>query len=98
MKVIWSPAALENAEEISDYIALDNKGAAVQWIEDAFRLTKSLSTDPEIGRVVPELEDLNLRELIFGNYRIIYSIEQSDINIHTVRHFKRLLSARDLGF
>ena len=82
MKVLWSPTAIENAGEISGYIALDNPSAAAKWIDDAFRLTKSLATSPEIGRIVPELEDLNLRELIFGNYRIIYS------SMHAHYHFQ----------
>ncbi len=97
MKIIWSPLAVENAGEISDYIALDSPSAAADWVDELFRKTDALQEQPELGRIVPELEELNLRELIFGNYRIIYSVEQNEIHIHTVRNFKRLLEADDVG-
>ena len=49
---------------------------------------------PEQGRVVPELEQQNIidyRELIQGNYRIIYAIQEHTVIIHTIIDSRRNL-------
>jgi plasmid stabilization system protein ParE len=52
-----------------------------------------LPKQPLSGRVVPELNNENLRELIFRNYRIIYEIiPDKQINILTIHHHARLVS------
>jgi plasmid stabilization system protein ParE len=45
----------------------------------------------EIGRIVPEIRNKQFRELIYGNYRIIYRIEKKQISILTIRHGKQIL-------
>jgi len=51
---------------------------------------KILETQKEIGRVVPELADPNLREIILANYRIIYKIvSKSQVDILTIHHSRR---------
>jgi toxin ParE1/3/4 len=47
---------------------------------------------PEVGRSVPNFNDDKLREIIFGNYRIIYEIKKTSIEILTIWHSKRLLN------
>ncbi|MGZ3874612.1 MAG: type II toxin-antitoxin system RelE/ParE family toxin [Mucilaginibacter sp.] len=48
---------------------------------------------PYLGRVIPELNDKNLREFIFRNYRIIYQkISPDQIHILTIHHHARLIS------
>jgi len=96
MKIIWSPLSLERMEEISDYIAYDNPSAAIKWIDTIFHKVESLPHNPEIGRVVPELELQNIREIISGNYRIIYRCEKSNIRVLTVRNFKQILPVKDM--
>ncbi|MDQ3021191.1 MAG: type II toxin-antitoxin system RelE/ParE family toxin [Bacteroidota bacterium] len=52
---------------------------------------------PKAGRIVPELSDEKIRELIKGNYRIIYRIvNKKKVDIITVHHSKRLLSNNPL--
>lgn len=96
MKIVWSPLALERIEEISDYIAYDNPSAAVKWIDSVMWKVESLPDNPEIGRVVPEIEIQSIRELIFGNYRIIYRYDNKSIHILTVRNFKQILPIEDI--
>ena len=97
MKIIWSPLATDRVTEIADYIARDNIGASVKWIEDIFREVEQLNKFPESGRKVPETERYNIRELIFGNYRIIYRIGAKEISILTVRHFKQILPSEEIS-
>jgi len=91
MKIIWSPLAIDRASEITEYIAQDKPPAAKKWIDTVFSKVSQLKSSPEIGRVVPEIRNDQFRELIYGNYRIIYRIEKKQISILTIRHGKQIL-------
>ena len=91
MKIIWSPLAIERASEIAEYIAQDKPIAAEKWIDTVFYKVESLKSAPEIGRVVPEIRNNQFRELLYGNYRIIYRLEKKQISILTIRHGMQIL-------
>lgn len=88
----WSPLAIGRLKEIAKYIASDNPVAAQRWVHKMFSLVEGLSEFPERGRLVPELNNRMIREIISGNYRIIYKFENREISILTVRHVKQVLS------
>lgn len=91
MKIVWSPLAVERASEIVDYISRDKPLAANNWIDTVFSMVDQLRANPEIGRIVPEINENQFRELIYGNYRIIYHIGIKRISILTIRHGKQIL-------
>jgi toxin ParE1/3/4 len=91
MKIIWSPLAIERASEIAEYISQDKPLAAEKWINTVFTKVEALKSTPEIGRIVPEIRNNQFRELIYGNYRIIYRIEEKHISILTIRHGMQIL-------
>ena len=91
MKIVWSPRAVERAAEIVDYISQDKPLAAKVWINSVFSKVDQLRSNPEIGRIVPEINERPFRELIYGNYRIIYHIGTKKISILTIRHGKQIL-------
>ena len=91
MKIVWSPLAVERASEIVDYIAQDKPMAAGKWIHAIFSKVEQLRSNSEIGRIVPEINERQFRELIYGNYRIVYHIEAKQISILTIRHGKQML-------
>lgn len=88
MRIIWSPLAIDRASDIAYYIAKDKPSAAENWVNTVFSKVEQLASAPEIGRIVPELNDSRFRELIYGNYRIIYRVEKKQISILTIRHGK----------
>lgn len=96
MKIIWSPLGLDRVTDIAEYIANDNPNAAEKWIESIFSKVKNLEKFPSIGRIVPEANRKDIREIIFKNYRIIYRIEAELISILTVRHGKQILPQEDI--
>jgi toxin ParE1/3/4 len=96
MKIIWSPLSIERITEIAKFIAEDKPGAADKWIDSIFSTTEKLIEFPQSGRMVPELDHEEIREIIHGNYRIIYQISSENIEILTVRHGRQLLSETDL--
>ena len=91
MKIIWSPLAIDRASEIAEYIAQEKPSAAEKWINTVFSKVQQLKSSPDIGRVVPEIRNDRFREMIYGNYRIIYRIEKTQISILTIRHGKQIL-------
>ncbi len=96
MKIIWSPLAIDRTTEIAEYIAMDNPPAAKKWIDLIFQEVESLVSSPQMGRVVPEIGSKQIRELIIGNYRIIYRIEKINISILTIRHGKQILPVEEI--
>jgi len=96
MKIIWSPLAIDRATEISEYIARDNPLAATTWVETIFDKVQILKSSPESCRIVPEIQREDIRELIYGNYRIIYRVEKEKISILTVRHGRQILPVDEI--
>ena len=96
MQIIWSPLSIDRATEIARYIAQDNPSAAKKWVETLFGKVQQLKSSPQSGRVVPETHSEDIRELLYGNYRIIYRLEEKKISILTVRHGKQILPTEDI--
>ncbi|KAA6330665.1 hypothetical protein EZS27_020658 [termite gut metagenome] len=84
--------ARHNLREIKEYIGKDNIRRANEVIKDLYEQTHDLEQYPHMGRMVPEYGDSHVRELIRGNYRIIYKVVDDDtIHILAVCHSSRLL-------
>jgi addiction module RelE/StbE family toxin len=96
MKIIWSPLAIDRVAEIAAYIAQENPDAAGNWVNMVFRKVEDLKSFPESGRIVPETENKSIRELIYGNYRLIYRLEEKKISVLTVRHGKQILPVDEI--
>ena len=96
MRVTWAPLAIDRVAEIASYIAEDNPPAADKWIHRIFARVGQLASFPESGRHLPETSRPDIRELIWGNYRIIYRVESHQVSILTVRHTKQILPIEDL--
>jgi toxin ParE1/3/4 len=96
MKIVWSPLAVDRVSEIAGYIAQDNNAAAENWIDTVFQRVEQLKRFPESGRVMSETDNKTLRELIYGNYRIIYRFEEKRISILTVHHGKQILPVDEI--
>ena len=69
--------------------------AARIFADKAFEATDKLETMPRMGRVVPEFKNATIRELILGNYRVIYRVLEDwpAVEILTIHHNARQLSA-----
>ena len=96
MKIVWSPLALERVNDIADYITETSVEAAKVWLIDIFGAVDRLQEFPESGRVVPEVNRPNIRELVFKNYRVIYRVERKQVSILTVRHGKQRLPLKEI--
>jgi plasmid stabilization system protein ParE len=96
MKIIWSHLSVEKIEEIASYIREDSVNASIVWVKAVFSKIERLKRCPKSGRIVPEIEREDIREVIYRNYRIIYRADKNRLVILTVRHGKQLLPVDDV--
>ena len=91
--VLWTRPALDSLLDIIRYIQSDNPHAAQRQAGQIRTKVSRLDRFPSSGRVVPEFPSSGLREILVGNYRIIYRVvkEASRVEVLAVRHGARLL-------
>jgi plasmid stabilization system protein ParE len=92
----WTPQAADDLESIADFIGLDSPHYASLFVLDVIGAVERLGRFPQLGRVVPEMQDSTIRELLLGNYRIIYRAQEDVVEILTVYHGARMLDPRQL--
>ena len=90
-RLIWSPGALQSIDKIAEYIAMDSLFYAKIFARKIFGFGEQITLFPKSGRIVPEYGKENLREIIYGNYRIVYRIDNETINILTVSSSAQIL-------
>ncbi|MCU1267487.1 MAG: plasmid stabilization system protein [Acidobacteria bacterium] len=96
-RIVWSPKAIDDTDSIALYISRDSTSYAAAVVRKILNTARSLESFPFAGRVVPELDDTNIRERLVYSYRIIYRIEETTVTVAAVIHGKRLLDAGQLG-
>jgi len=84
-KVILTPQSLDDLEEIVTFIAKGNPERARTFGNELIDRALSVATFPERGRVVPEIGDPAVREIIHGSYRIIYEISPDRQTVYALR-------------
>ena len=89
-EITWSPQSLDDLDSIAEYIARDSARYAQSTVEKIIEAAEILKRFPRIGRVVPEMRDEDIREILHKNYRIIYELHGEKIEILTVLHGRRL--------
>jgi plasmid stabilization system protein ParE len=92
MKIRWTQEALDRLLEIEAFISLDSPERAFKFVNDIIDHTeKALSDRIRLGRMVVEISNPNIREIIFKKYRIIYRLNKNQVEILTVFEGHRLL-------
>jgi plasmid stabilization system protein ParE len=89
--------AVEQVRDIAAYIALDKPSAAVQWAEKIFNSVERLSDFPDSGRVVAEIQRNEIREIVQGNYRVIYKVKPKEILILVVKSYRQKLEKDEVN-
>jgi len=89
-EIKFTPQSLSDLEDIAEYISKDSFFYASMQIQTLLERTDQLEHQPYSGRIVPELKIKSIRELIEGNYRIVYRVVNKElIHILTFHHSKR---------
>lgn len=99
-RINWSLTSRADLESIGDFIARDSLFYAVDFVERVIQVVDQLLDYPESGRIVPEFDNADLRELIFHGYRIVYKAKDDMIHIVSICHGSQNIlkkSKRDAG-
>jgi addiction module RelE/StbE family toxin len=91
IKLTWSLEAKADLKGIKRFISRDAPKRAREFIRRLKAHAKRLEAFPESGQAVEELQNPSIREIVFGNYRIIYLLTAKKIEVLTVCHGARLL-------
>ena len=94
--VLWAEKSLEDLLDIKHFISNDSPTRAESWIHELYNAGVNLAGFPMRGRIVPEFNQENLRELLIEHYRLVYRINKKTIEIVTVFEGHRQLKQRDL--
>ena len=90
-QIIWTEPALQELDEIADYISLDNPTAAKKLVREAFNRVDHLAHHPKSGKLVDEFEESVYREIVNPPCRIFYRLAGEIIYIiHVIREEKLL--------
>mgnify|MGYP001175426574 FL=1 len=87
--VKWTLPAKQDLRQVYDYIASDSKFYAQKVADEIIEKSNTLKLFPEIGRVVPEVGDPHIREVIVYSYRLVYEVSGKNIEVLALIHAKR---------
>jgi len=90
-EVRWTPQAAEDLEAVTEFIAKDSPHYASLFAINVFHAVERLVDFPESGRIVPEKNDPKVRDVILGNYRIVYRLRHTTVELLTIHHAARPL-------
>ncbi|EPF25012.1 MAG: type II toxin-antitoxin system RelE/ParE family toxin [Microcystis aeruginosa Ma_MB_F_20061100_S19] len=89
MKVFWTETAVNHLSSIYNYISQNSPQYAQRLVERLTRRSEQIANFPFSGRLVPEFETEQIREVIEGSYRIIYYIKPEQIDVIALLHAAR---------
>ncbi|WHZ17677.1 MAG: Death on curing protein, Doc toxin [Nitrospira sp.] len=92
MTLLWTRRALADVQAIKQFIAKDSPHAAKLVTQRLVAAVDRLILFPQSGRIVPELADPQIREVVQGSYRIVYRLIEKQVHILTIHHTARLFA------
>ena len=92
-RLIWSPRAARDLESIHAYVARDSAIYAGLVVQRLVHAAERLREFPSLGRVVPELSQPHVRELIIPPFRLVYRSQGQSVEVVTVFRASRLFTA-----
>ena len=84
--LVWSPEAVEDIDAIAAYIERDSPWYARAVASKIVETAESIPEYPELGRMVPEIDDSAIRERLVHRYRVIYRLDEARVLIVAVIH------------
>lgn len=96
MKIQFSESAFDDLEKINEYY--EEQGVphiGINFVTEIIEHIETLLDNPKIGRIVPEFNSEDIRELIHIPFRIVCIIESITIHVVRVWRSERLLKLAD---
>ncbi|TYL49281.1 type II toxin-antitoxin system RelE/ParE family toxin [Marinomonas sp. IMCC 4694] len=90
-QIIWTEPALDNLNDVAEYIAVSNPYAAKKLVKNIFDHIQRLEKFPDSGKIPNEVSNLNCREIIVNPCRIFYKVDNDEVYIlHVMRQERDL--------
>lgn len=96
-QVRLSRSARLDIQDIVRYISIDDSVRALRFGRFLIEHTRSLSQFPELGRIVPEINNESIREIIVKSYRIVYRVDHEQRTIEVIRFWHAGRDTRQIG-
>jgi toxin ParE1/3/4 len=96
MKVLWTEQTWTRLAEIEAFLSRDDPEAASRLVDTLIERGEALAHYPDRGRKLLEIPGSGLRELIVGNYRLVYRRSLKEIEVLTVFEGHRRLRRKEL--
>jgi toxin ParE1/3/4 len=93
-RVVWTEHARRMLDDTVSYIAQDSRPAAERLLIQALEAAFSLEIFSERGRIVPELTQPNVRQLLVQRYRLLYEVTPAEVQVLAFVHGARDLTGR----
>jgi addiction module RelE/StbE family toxin len=84
-QIALSPSARRDLRDIVRYISLDSPNRAISFGQFLIGNTKRLADFPEMGRIVPEFDHPDIREIVVRSYRVIYRVDHVEQRVDVAR-------------
>jgi len=81
VKVLWTDSAVAQLQSIHDYLTQTSPDLCASYCRSPDETLYPDAAFPNSGRMVPEYERKDIREVIEGRYRIIYRVEASQVQV-----------------
>ncbi len=92
--VLWTVGAISDLREIFAFLNRDSEVYASVLTARIFDAVERLGDYPYLGRMVPEYQDETIRELIVGNYRVVYRVREQLVGVIGLVHGRQNLTTR----
>lgn len=80
-EIIWTEPAVNDLNQIAEYIALSNPVAAAELVQGILSKIERLEQFPKSGKISPEISELNYREVVAPPCRIFYRFDKESVYI-----------------
>lgn len=84
--ITWAQPALDDLKALRAWIGRDSEPLSDRVAERIFDAVEQAIPFPRIGRVVTEVDDENVRELLFRTFRIIYQTVHDGVVVLGILH------------
>jgi plasmid stabilization system protein ParE len=90
VEIRWSPIATDDYESIIRYYEKTAPKFAQNFAKKIIYIIENLIQFPKMGRLVPEFENTEIREITYRNFRIIYRLQENLLEIARIIHGSRI--------
>ena len=89
MNVRFTARALEDLDDVFDFISKDSAAFASKTIGELMGVARTLTKFPYLGRLYMRPDGVQYRVKVHRNYRIAYQIMSDRIEILSIQHIAR---------